>query len=60
MKCVQCGSKWCGPIVCRFSSVRHSDYMRQWNDGVARVKREFEPRPDHDMTCDGLPLKAGR
>jgi hypothetical protein len=27
MKCVQCGSKWCGPIVCRFSSVRHSDYM---------------------------------
>jgi len=39
--------------------VTHADFFRQWNDGAARITRSFEVRPDHDMTCSGMPLKAG-
>lgn len=58
IKCPQCGSE-CGPVVCRFSSVSHADYFKRWNDGVASIARGFQSRPDHDMRCDGMPLKAG-
>jgi hypothetical protein len=61
MKCIQCGSQWCGPIVCRFTSVRHEIY--RWNQAMDLVEHDLqmrhEGRPEHDMTCSGLPLKAG-
>lgn len=40
MRCPQCGSKWCGPIVCRFSALAHKTYIKQWNAGADQVKQE--------------------
>lgn len=58
-RCPQCQSPECGDYRCRFSNVKHADYFKQWNAGVARIARGFEPRPDHDMRCDGMPLEPG-
>lgn len=56
MRCPQCGST-CGPIVCRFSSMPHDIF--RWNQGASQIKRGLDPRPDHDMRPDGMPLKDG-
>lgn len=57
--CPQCTSAECGPYRCRFSAVAHATFVKQWNAGADHVKRGFQPRPDHDMSCSGMPLKAG-
>ena len=38
--CPQCGSKWCGPIVCRFSAIAHKAHR----DSQA-AQRYAEPSP---------------
>ena len=67
-KCIQCQSLGCGWDVCRFSGMSH-EHFRRVRDMVnayanAGVKRDqgarYEGRPDHDTTCSGLALKAGK
>jgi hypothetical protein len=67
MKCIQCGSTECPVDQCRFSGMPHAEFERVRNvvNGYAnaKVKAEqvsrYSSRPDHDMSCSGLPLKPG-
>lgn len=67
MTCPQCGSKWCGPVICRFTAIAHKAYRESQAANVyadvmsARDQgARHEGRPDHDTTTSGLPLKAGK
>lgn len=44
MKCPQCESMYCGPLVCRFSSIEHSDArrMRKRITRYAAKERDFK------------------
>lgn len=68
MKCIQCESTECPPSVCRFSGMPHEEFRRirdvvnaYANAGVDQDRAaRYQGRPDHDTTCSGLPLKAGK
>lgn len=65
--CPQCGSQHCGPIVCRFSAIAHKAYResqaaQRYAEAMSQRDRagRYEGRTDHDTTCNGLSLKAGK
>ena len=67
IKCIQCKTLGCGWDVCRFSGLSHEHYRAALdainayaNAGVKRDQADrYSGRPDHDMRCDGMPLKPG-
>jgi hypothetical protein len=64
-RCPQCGST-CGPIVCRFSAVTHTEYLKRqaenrYAEQMTRsdLAQRNTGRPDHDMSASGMPWKTG-
>ena len=39
--CPQCSSKWCGPVVCRFTAIahKHARELQQWNNATAQIDK---------------------
>lgn len=68
MKCIQCESHGCGWDTCRFSNISNTEYRRRiqavnnYANAMSDRDRSVrnEGRPEHDVRCDGMPLKAGR
>ena len=67
MKCIQCSSDGCGVSACRLTGVTRAEYLRAidaanaYADAMTRrdAGARHQGRPDHDMTCSGMPLKPG-